>query len=121
MATIGGNPLQRPRCWYFREPDVRCWLQGGDSARPATARTSATPADISPCVAAHPSDLAVALLALDATVRLRGPSGERTLPIEEFFAAPADDRRVETTLGPDGLVLSVQLPMPPRRRSPGPS
>lgn len=114
MATLGGNLLQRPRCWYFRNPDVSCWLKGGDEcpARDGQNQHHAL-LDISPCVATHPSDLATALLALDATVDLRGPAGERTLPIDEFFAPPDDGRRVETTLGPDELVLSVRLPAPP--------
>jgi xanthine dehydrogenase YagS FAD-binding subunit len=119
MATIGGNLLQRPRCWYFRNSRIPCWLKGGDTcpARDGENRLHAIFGD-SPCCATHPSDPATALLALDATVRLRGHGEERTIPLAEFFALPTDDRRVETTVRPDELLLSVHLPAPaPRMRS----
>ncbi|HEU5433726.1 MAG TPA: FAD binding domain-containing protein, partial [Thermomicrobiales bacterium] len=66
MATIGGNLLQRPRCWYFRDPHIGCWLKGGNDC-PARSGENQLHAvfDVSPCVAVHPSDPAVALLALD--------------------------------------------------------
>lgn len=111
MATIGGNLLQRPRCWYYRSSHFHCWLKGGDTchARDGENREHALFSD-SPCVAVHPSDLATALVALDASVRLHGASGERTVPLTDFFAQPTDDRRTETTLRSDELILSVQLP-----------
>jgi len=111
MATIGGNLLQRPRCWYFRSPDVRCWLQGGDECQARDGENQLHALfDLSPCVAVHPSDLATALVALDAVVRLRGPGGERRLPLADLFAPPTDDRRTETTLAEDELILGVELP-----------
>ncbi|HMQ32449.1 MAG TPA: FAD binding domain-containing protein, partial [Chloroflexaceae bacterium] len=114
MATIGGNLLQRPRCWYFRSPDVRCWLQGGDECQARDGENQLHALfDVSPCVAVHPSDLATALVALDAAVRLRGPGGERALPLAELLAPPTDERRTETTLAADELVLSVELPARP--------
>jgi len=102
MATIGGNLLQRPRCWYFRNPRVECWLKGGDDC-PARNGENQLHAlfDISPCVAVHPSDPATALLALDASVRLRGASGERELPLADFFVPPTDARRQETVITGD--------------------
>lgn len=111
MATLGGNLLQRPRCWYFRNPRFHCWLKGGDvcQARDGESQLHALFGD-SPCVAVHPSDLATALVALDARVSLRGPGGERTLPLGDFFALPDDDRRTENTLGGDELVLAVTIP-----------
>jgi xanthine dehydrogenase YagS FAD-binding subunit len=114
MATIGGNLLQRPRCWYFRSPHFRCWLKGGDDC-PARDGENQLHAlfGANPCVAVHPSDLATALVALEAEVRLRGPDGERTLPIADFFALPTDERRTETVAASDELLLSVQLPAPP--------
>jgi xanthine dehydrogenase YagS FAD-binding subunit len=111
MATIGGNLLQRPRCWYFRNPHVNCWLNGGDRclARDGeNQRHALFGAD--PCVAVHPSDLATALVALGAEVRLRGAAHERTVPIGEFFALPTETRRTETTIGSDELIMSIQLP-----------
>jgi xanthine dehydrogenase YagS FAD-binding subunit len=114
MATIGGNLLQRPRCWYFRSRHFRCWLKGGDDC-PARDGENQLHAlfGADPCVAVHPSDLATALVALDAEVHLRGPAGERTLPIADFFALPTDDRRAETVAASDELLLSIQLPSLP--------
>jgi xanthine dehydrogenase YagS FAD-binding subunit len=114
MATLGGNLLQRPRCWYFRSPHFDCWLKGGDDcpARDGQNQHHALFAD-GPCVAVHPSDLAPALLAFGAEVRLRGRGGERILPLDEFYAQPTDERRTETLIGDDELVLSVDLPALP--------
>ncbi len=114
MATIGGNLLQRPRCWYFRSPLFHCWLKGGDEC-PARDGENQLHAifDVSPCVAVHPSDPAPALLAYGAEVRLRGPQGERTLPLADFYAPPEEERRQETVLGDDELLLSLHLPAQP--------
>lgn len=114
MATLGGNLLQRPRCWYFRNAQFNCWLKGGDAC-PAREGENQLHAifDASPCVAVHPSDPAAALLALGASVRLRGRNGERTVPLDAFFAPPDDARRTENTLAPDELVLSVEIPAQP--------
>ena len=119
MATLGGNLLQRPRCWYFRRPHFRCWLQGGDDcqARDGQNQFHAIFGD-SPCVAVHQSDLAGALLAVDAEVRLRGAGGDRTLPLVNFFAEPTANRRRETTLREDELIMSIHLPaLSPSTRS----
>ena len=111
MATLGGNLLQRPRCWYFRNPRFQCWLKGGDEC-PARDGENQFHAILGggPCYAVHPSDLAPALVALEAEVRLRGPGGARTLPLAEFFAAPVDERRTETVVHGDELLLSVRIP-----------
>lgn len=113
MATIGGNLLQRPRCWYYRSSLFHCWLKGGSEchARDGENQHHAILGE-SPCVATHPSDPAAALIALDGTVRLRGGSGERTLPVEELFSEPTEQRRTETVIGPDELLLDVSLPTP---------
>ena len=111
MATLGGNLLQRPRCWYFRNPLFHCWLKGGDECQARDGENGLHAIfDVSPCVAVHPSDLPNALLALDAVVRLRGPAGERTLPLAELFAPPDDGRRTENLVRDDELVLSVRIP-----------
>jgi xanthine dehydrogenase YagS FAD-binding subunit len=113
MATLGGNLLQRPRCWYFRNPHVQCWLKDGERcpARDGENQQHALFAS-GPCVAVHPSDPASALLALDAEVVLRSGRGTRRLPLAELFAEPTDARRTETVLGSDELVMSVSLPRP---------
>lgn len=114
MATLGGNLLQRPRCWYFRNPLFHCWLKGGDDCPAHDGRNQLHALfGGGPCYAVHPSDLAPALLALDATVTVRGQSGERTVPLAELFALPVEDRRTETTIGRDELLLSVQIPALP--------
>ncbi|MBV9357385.1 MAG: FAD binding domain-containing protein [Chloroflexi bacterium] len=109
MATLGGNLLQRPRCWYFRSPLFQCWLKGGDEchAREGENQLHAVLGD-SPCVAVHPSDPPAALLALDAELQLTA----RTLPLAEFFTLPTEDHRLEHWLGPNELIQAVRLPRP---------
>jgi xanthine dehydrogenase YagS FAD-binding subunit len=111
MATVGGNLLQRPRCWYFRNPHIDCWLKGGAEC-PAREGENAFhalfPAD--PCVAVHPSDLPSALIAFDAELNLRGANGERRVPLADFFAMPEEGRRTENTLAPDEVIVSVHVP-----------
>lgn len=111
MATIGGNLLQRPRCWYFRNSHIPCWLKGGSDC-PAKEGENQFHALFgeSPCVAVHPSDLASALLALDATVRTQSANGEATLSLADFYALPTDARRQETVLTDDELILAIDLP-----------
>jgi xanthine dehydrogenase YagS FAD-binding subunit len=113
MATLGGNLLQRPRCWYFRNPRLTCWLKGGDDC-PAREGENQLHAILGggPCVAVHPSDLAPALVTLEAAVTLRGPRGERVVAVAELFALPEDGRRTETRVAADELIVSVRLPAP---------
>lgn len=115
MATIGGNLLQRPRCWYYRHANFDCWLKGGDEcfARDGQNQLHAIFGD-SPCVATHPSDLAAALLALDASVQLQGSQGERTLSLADFFTLPQEAHRSETNIAPDELLLNVTIPYQPQ-------
>ena len=114
MATIGGNLLQRPRCWYFRNPRLDCWLKGGEHcpARDGENRLHAVFGP-GPCHAVHPSDLAPALAAFDAQVLLQSPRGERALPLEIFFTLPSAGRRTENVLAPDELIVSLRLPPTP--------
>ncbi len=114
MATIGGNLLQRPRCWYFRNQHFHCWLKGGEGcpAKEGENQHHALFGD-GPCWAVHPSDLASTLVALEATVRLRGPKGERSLPLSEFFALPVEGRRRETLITDAELLLSIEVPKLP--------
>jgi len=114
MATIGGNLLQRPRCWYYRLPHVQCWLKGGDDcpAREGENQYHALFGE-SPCVAVHPSDLATALLALGASVEVTGAGGPRSVPLDRFFALPEEDRRTENTLGPGDVITAISLPAAP--------
>ena len=113
MATVGGNLMQRNRCWYFRG-QFNCWLKGGEQcfARGGQNKYHAIFED-GPCVAVHPSDLAPALLALDASVVVTGPSGERTLRLDELLQSPTPERRRDTTLGADEVIVAVTVPAQP--------
>lgn len=111
MATIGGNLLQRPRCWYFRNSLVDCWLKGSSECQAADGENQLHALfGGSPCVAVHPSDLAPVLVALGAELRLRSAEGERIMPLTDFFAVPEPERRTETVLKSDELLLEIRLP-----------
>ncbi|MEU8379038.1 xanthine dehydrogenase family protein subunit M [Streptosporangium sp. NPDC048865] len=117
MATTGGNLLQRTRCPYFqdvtkpcnkREPGTGCSAIGGEHRDLAVIGTSAS------CVATNPSDMAVAMAALDAVVRIRpAGGGERAVPLSRFYLLPGDTPDRETVLEPGDLVTGVELPPPP--------
>ena len=114
MATAAGNLMQRPRCWYFRG-EFPCWLKGGDKcfARDGENKYHAI-FGASPCVAVHPSDLAPALVALEAELAIAGPGGAtRTLPLERFFSSPTDDERIEYRLQPGEVVTEIRVPAQP--------
>ena len=114
MATLGGNLLQRPRCWYYRSSLFRCWLKGGDECQARDGENQQHAIfDLSPCVAVHPSDPPVALLLYGARVTLRGPAGERTVALDELLRPPDEQRRTETTIGEDELITAVEVPSPP--------
>ena len=112
-ATTGGNLLQRTRCYYFydvdtpcnkRQPGTGCPAIGGVNRIHAILGTSAQ------CIATNPSDMNVAMAALGATVNVRGPSGERAIPILDFHRLPGDTPEVDTALKGNELITSVDLP-----------
>ena len=116
MATVGGNLMQRTRCYYFYDPASRCNKRTPGSGCDAIGgfnRMHAILGTSEACIAAHPSDMSVALAALDANIHVEGPKGERTIPIGAFHRLPGDTPQVETALGPDELITSVQLPTLP--------
>ncbi|MEX3856014.1 xanthine dehydrogenase family protein subunit M [Paraburkholderia sp. BR10923] len=116
MATVGGNLLQRTRCGYFydtafthcnkRLPGSGCAALDGHNR--AHAILGASPQ----CIAVNPSDMSVALAALDALVRVSGPGGERTIAFADFHRLPGDRPDVDTTLQPGELITAVDLPPP---------
>ncbi|MCA1359490.1 xanthine dehydrogenase family protein subunit M [Bradyrhizobium sp. IC3069] len=119
MASIGGNLLQRVRCPYFRMLDASCNKRSpgsGCAARDGLNAGHAILGTSDHCVATHPSDVAVALVALDATMRVRGPKGERTFPVEELFRLPGDTPHLEHTLLPSELIVEVRVPGGPDSR-----
>ncbi|MBI3078048.1 MAG: xanthine dehydrogenase family protein subunit M [Deltaproteobacteria bacterium] len=115
MGTLGGNLCQRPRCAYFRHRQFVCLKKGGDRCHAAEGEHRYYHAIFrgGPCHMVHPSDLAPALQAFDATVRVAGPPGERELPLARFFRHPEEDPLREVALDPGELVTAVLLPEPP--------
>ena len=110
-ATLGGNLLQRPRCWYYRNPEIRCWLKGGERCYASSGRNAYHAImEGGPCHAVHPSDPAVALLGLDAEVEITGRGGANRMAIEAFFSGPRRTARSETALREDELVTGVFVP-----------
>ncbi|RYE96760.1 MAG: xanthine dehydrogenase family protein subunit M, partial [Oxalobacteraceae bacterium] len=116
MATAGGNLMQRTRCYYFydtafdmcnkRNPGSGC------AAREGYNRIHAILGASEQCIATNPSDMNVALAALDAVVRVRGAGGERAIPIAEFHTLPGDTPQRDTTLRPGELITGIDLPPP---------
>ncbi len=121
MATTGGNLLQRTRCLYFRDTAMRCNKRApgtGCDALHGMNRQHAVLGTSEHCIAAHPSDMCVALAALDATVRIDGPAGERVVPFGEFHLLPDAHPERETVLEPGELITAVDVPaLPFGRRS----
>ncbi|WP_225413658.1 FAD binding domain-containing protein [Stigmatella hybrida] len=113
MATAGGNLLQRTRCYYFydtgtpcnkREPGAGCGALKGFNRIHAILGTSEQ------CIATHPSDMCVALAALEAVIRVTGKDGERTMAFSEFHRLPGDTPHLDTNLQPGELITAVELP-----------
>lgn len=114
MATLGGNLLQRTRCYYFRDtswsrcnrriPGSGCQAIGGVNRNHAVLGTSAN------CIATYPGDFAQALMALDATLELTGPGGTRTMPIADLHRVPGDTPHIETALQPGELITAINVP-----------
>jgi xanthine dehydrogenase YagS FAD-binding subunit len=116
MATVGGNLLQRPRCWYFRQADFVCRKKGGSEclAQSGDNRYHAIFGN-GVCAIVHPSAAAPALMVLGASLEVRGPQGTRTLPVEELFVRPDQDVRREHVLGERELITALRLPATPVR------
>jgi xanthine dehydrogenase YagS FAD-binding subunit len=119
MATIGGNLLQRTRCAYYRDLAVPCnkRLPGsGCSAIGGVDGAHAILGGSQACIAVYPSDAATALTALDASLSITGPRGDRTLPLASLHRPPADTPHVETNLAPDEIITSIRVDDHPAAR-----
>jgi xanthine dehydrogenase YagS FAD-binding subunit len=117
MATVGGNLLQRTRCYYFRDPATPCNKRqpgSGCGAMDGYNRNHAILGTSERCIAAHPSDMCVALMALDAMVHTRGPAGERQIPMTDLHLLPAEHPERESVLQHGELVTAVTLPARPQ-------
>lgn len=113
MATTGGNLLQRTRCYYFRDTNYACNKRkpgSGCSAIDGYNRIHAVLGGSEQCVATHPSDMAVAMMALEAVVHTRGPKGERQIPLNQFYLEPGTTPDRENVLAPGELITWVTLP-----------
>jgi len=113
LATTGGNLLQRTRCTYFADVSKPCNKRDPGSGCPARTgyhRTLGIFGISESCIATHPSDMAVALAALDAIVRVRGASGEREIPLGDFYRLPGTEPQYDTVLEPADLIVAVDLP-----------
>jgi xanthine dehydrogenase YagS FAD-binding subunit len=122
MATIGGNLMQRTRCYYFNDPTYsQCNKRAPGSGCAATGGYNRIHAILGAnaanpkgqavwCIATNPSDMGVALMALEAVVAVRGPLGDRSIPIADFYRLPGDAPNLDTNLRPGELIVAVDLP-----------
>src|SRR5256886_4188628 len=117
MATVGGNLMQRTRCYYFYDPAFPACNKrkpgSGCGAIDGYNRIHAILGQSDQCIATHPSDMCVALAALDAVVRVRGPNGERQIAFSDFHRLPGNTPERDTNLRPDELIIAVDLPAMP--------
>ena len=113
MASTGGNLLQRTRCAYFYDTATPCNKRepgSGCSAIDGLNRIHAILGASEACIATHPSDMCVALAALDAKVRVTGPAGERMIAFADFHRLPGDTPQIDTNLQPNEIITAVELP-----------
>ncbi len=113
MATTGGNLLQKTRCYYYRDTNYACNKRqpgSGCSAIDGYNRIHAVLGGSADCVATHPSDMAVAMMALEATVHTQGPQGERAIALKDFYLLPGTTPDKENVLEPGELITHVTLP-----------
>jgi xanthine dehydrogenase YagS FAD-binding subunit len=117
MATVGGNLMQRTRCYYFYDPAFpQCNKRNpgsGCGALKGYNRTHAILGQSDQCIATNPSDMNVALAALEAIVRVQGPNGEREIPFADFHRLPGSTPNIDTNLKDDELITAVDLPAIP--------
>jgi len=114
FGTLGGNLNQRPRCWYFRGPlFTSCYKRGGDFCYAVTGENqfhAILEGEL--CYIVHPSDMAVALQAMGASVKIVGSSGEKVVALDDYFIGPREDVLRENILNPDDILTEVQVPTP---------
>jgi len=113
FGTLGGNINQRPRCWFFRGEDFNCYKKGGDFCYSVTGdNTYHAIIGGELCYIVHPSDTSTALLALNATARIAGPSGQRDVAFDNYFHGPREDVLTENVLKPNEVMTHVLVPTP---------
>lgn len=113
MATVGGNLLQRPRCWYFRSDQFHCLRKGGDHCFALEGENDYHAIfDNEICAIVHPSALACALTALGAKVQVRGRNGAREISLNDLFVRPEEDVTREHVLKSDEILSQISVPIP---------
>jgi len=113
FGTLGGNVNQRPRCWFFRGENFACYKKGGDFCYAVTGDNryhAIIGGEL--CYIVHPSDTATALLALDATATITGPSGTRTVKFDDYFHGPREDVLTENVLKANEVMTEIFIPTP---------
>jgi len=114
VGTVGGNLCQHTRCWYYRGEEWHCWLGGGETCYAQIGdhrKHNLQPGD---CISAHPSDLAPAFAACDASLTVASVEGERQIPLLDLYRRPTDDNRSLLDLARGEVVAYVRLPVPPK-------
>jgi xanthine dehydrogenase YagS FAD-binding subunit len=112
VGTVAGNLCQRPRCWYYRDSQVICRKKGGSQCFALRGRNkyhAIFGGGI--CYIVYPSDLAPALLSLEAQVTISSPRGEKTMPLADFYALPSKNIRRENILGQDEILREIKIPL----------
>jgi len=113
FGTLGGNINQRPRCWFFRGEDFNCYKKGGDFCYSVTGDNTYHAIICGElCYIVHPSDTATALLALNASAKITGPSGEKTVAFDQYFHGPREDVLTENVLKPSEVMTHITVPAP---------
>jgi xanthine dehydrogenase YagS FAD-binding subunit len=111
VGTIGGNLCQKPRCWYYRNPNFQCLRKNGKMCLAVRGENRYNAIiDGGPCFMVHPSDTAIALIALNARVKILSPDNERIIPLEDFFIHPRVSLTKENVLKPFELITEIQIP-----------
>jgi xanthine dehydrogenase YagS FAD-binding subunit len=113
FGTIGGNINQRPRCWFFRGENFNCYKKGGDFCYSVTGDNryhAIIGGEL--CYIVHPSDTSTALLALNASAKITGQGGDRTVPFDQYFHGPREDVLTENVLKPNEIMTEVVVPQP---------
>jgi xanthine dehydrogenase YagS FAD-binding subunit len=114
FGTLGGNINQRPRCWFYRGEDFNCYKKGGDFCYSVTGDNryhAIIGGEL--CYIVHPSDTSTALLALNAQAKISGPSGDRTVPFDQYFHGPREDVLTENVLKSNEVMTEVFIPALP--------
>jgi xanthine dehydrogenase YagS FAD-binding subunit len=113
VGTVGGNLNQRPRCWYYRDPDTICRKKGGSRCFAFRGRNRYHAIfGGGPCYIVYPSDLAPALISLNAEAVITGPDGEKNMPLEEFYILPRTNVLRENILQDGELLSEIRIPLP---------